>query len=68
MKFASSKDCAALQIADAIAGVAAYAIRADVAQDPEIAWFRSSLHRHVLPACILLDRAALDMRQKGGAP
>jgi hypothetical protein len=67
VEFANSKGYAALQLADVIAGVAAYAIRRDIPVDPDVQHFRESLQPHTLAACILPDVTLLDPRQKESA-
>jgi hypothetical protein len=62
-----SQSLAALQLADVVAGAAAYAIRRDLAETEDIEKLRNSLHAHVLPQCILPDFAMFDPNNKQAA-
>jgi hypothetical protein len=67
VEFGDSQSLAALQLADVVAGAAAYAIRRDLAVTEDIEKLRNSLHAHVLPQCILPDFALFDPNNKQAA-
>jgi Protein of unknown function (DUF3800) len=67
VEFGDSKDHPALELADVIAGAAAFAIRRDIAKTGDIAKLRGALHEHVLPQCILPDFAMFDPNNKQAA-
>ena len=67
MQFSNSMDYAGLQIADVIAGVTAYSIRDDIEMTPDVEFFRKSLQRHSVSACILPDLSMIDPRRKHAA-
>lgn len=65
--FGDSREHSALQIADVIAGLAAYAIREDLPPSRDLDLLRESLHQHCLIQCVLPDFTTIDPTRKEAA-
>jgi hypothetical protein len=67
VEFTSSTGHTGLQIADVIAGVAAFAIQRDIPADADVTFFRESMAQHALPSCILPNFEVVDLHRKQAA-